>query len=240
MGRSVMRRYMHAVPVLLVGSILSPAFAQTRALLVTGYGTYQQMGAEAPYSVTLAAMQAKSWTVGSMNYTEVLATDAATLAANWDVIWVLPRTDTGMHRVLSKTGSSVNAFVHSGGVVVMPGISTEKPTLDAGPGGVDVLSASEPGPTVIHDDQHPFIAAAANGGVDLTVTDLDPFQTGGGGNFGEPPPGITLTCIARNDIQQIITEYSLNSGKVILSVLDLLTSKSLDNLLLYVDSVVQG
>lgn len=244
MRRSVMKKYMHAVPILLVGSVLSPAFAQggssPRALLVTGYGTYQQMGAQSPYQVTVDAMQAKSWTVGSMNYTEVLAADAANLAANWDVIWILPGTDTGMHRSLSKAGSSVEAFVQNGGLVVMPGISTEKPTQDAGPGGVDVLPAPDPGSTVIDDEEHPFIAAADNGGVNLTAADLDPSETGGGGNFGEAPPGITLNIIAHNDIRPIITEYSLDSGKVILSVLDLVGSNCLNNLLLYVDSVVQG
>ncbi len=244
MRRSAIKKYIHAVPILLIGAVLSPAFAlggsSPRALLVTGYGTYPQMGAESPYAITVAAMESKGWTVGSMNDAEVLAAEAADLTANWDVIWILPKTDTLMHRSLSKAGSSVEAFVQAGGVVVMPGISTEKPTLDVAPGGVDVLATPAPGSTVIDDEEHPFIAAAGNGGVNLTASDLDPDDTGGGGNFGIAPPEMTLTSIAHNDIRSIITEYSVDSGKVILSVLNLLGSNSLNNLLLYVDSVVQG
>lgn len=239
-----MRRYLHAVAILLVGSVLSPAFVQgaspPRVLLVTGYGTYQQMGAETPYAVTAAAMQAKGWTVGSMDVAEVLGSNPADLSANWDVVWILPKTETLMHRSFSKAGSSVETFVQSGGVVVMPGIATDQPITDVGPGGVDLLPTPDPGSTAIHDANHPFISAAGNGGVNLTAADLDPNGTGGGGRFGVAPPGMTLTCIAHNDIREIITEYSLESGKVILSVLDLLGSNALNNLLLYVDSVVQG
>ncbi len=238
-----MKRYLHAVPILLVGCVLSPTLAQggssPRALLVTGLGTYRAMGADTPYQITAAAMQAKGWTVGSMDVAEVLDSDPAEIGANWDVVWILPKTETLMHRSLSKAGSSVEAFVQGGGVVVMPGISTEMQTIDAGPGGVDVLTAPVPGATVIHDANHPLISAAGNGGVNLTVADLDPDGTGGGGNIGAAPPGMSLTCIAHNNVRPIISEYSLESGKVILSVLDLLGSNSLNNLLLYVDSIVQ-
>ncbi len=244
MRRSATRKYMLAVPILLIGSVLSPVFvfggSSPRVLLVTGLGTYGAMGADTPYEITAAAMQGKGWTVGSMDVAEVLGSDPADLNANWDVVWILPRTETLMHHSLSKAGSSVEAFVQNGGVVVMPGISAEIPTIDASPGGVDVLSETDPGVTVIHDANHPFVAAAANGGVDLTVADLDPLETGGGGNFAEPPPGITLSCIARNDNQQIITEYTVDSGKVILSVLGLTDSNILNNLLIYVGSVVEG
>lgn len=233
------------VPVVLAVAAWQFATAQEagshpRVLLVTGFGTYEGMGAETPYEITAAAMGEKGWSIGSMESVEVLAASAADLATDWDVIWILPGTETLMHTGLSAADSPVEAFVRNGGLVVMPGIPTVEPSTDVAPGGLDVFPEADPGTTVITDPNHPLISAAASGGVNLTAADLDPNGTGGKGCFGTAPEGTTSTCVAHNDVRSVITEYSLGTGKVVASLPDLLGSRCLSNLLLFVDSVVQG
>jgi hypothetical protein len=192
---------------------------------------------ENAHQVTSAAMEARNWSVSSMRWSE-FATQAPNLNSDWDVVWILPGTSHELLWQVSKTGGPLEAFVQNGGIVIMPGLKSDSAAIDASPGGLDIMVQENPGPTGITQPQHPLIAAGTSGGVDLTVSDLDPAGTGGQASVSTPSEGPSCQCIAHNNIGTVLTEYTYGTGHVVISVLDLLNANCLTNLLLYAESLV--
>ena len=188
---------------------------------------------------TLAAMESLGWTVDSAQWYEAVDFTAADLAANFDVVWILPPRDVDALFKLNEAGGSLEAFVDVGGIVVSVGVNVPGSGLDIGVGGLDYQDDADAGATTILESEHPFLTGLAGGGQSLSGTDLDPAGTGGGAYFFNPPAGSTLTDIARNTAGTNICEYTYGQGTVIISLLGLLEEGCLNNLLHYVGSLVQ-
>ncbi len=206
-----------------------------RALVVSDLGTGQV--------TTCACMEAHGWTVGTITALELLEeASGSELRAHWDIIWLLPGSKYDAIRPLAESGGAVGpleAFLKAGGVVVMLGLGDTQFRIDLAPGGLDSESRESPGPTTIVDPNHPFIAGSKLGGTDLTSADLDPNGTGGGGCLLNPPPDSNALDIAVNSYGTNLCAYRLGIGLVFVSRLDLLSEACLENLLLYLEQIVQ-
>jgi hypothetical protein len=172
-----------------------------------------------------------------MGWEQLRDTPESDLVAQWDAVWILPGSDYDMLRQLAKPGGSVDRFAHRGGIVVIPGILAGAFHIDVAPGGFDVLSEADPGPTTIAAPNHPLIDATESGGVNLTATDLDPDGTGGGGCFAPAPLGMSLVAIAENNVGPVLAESVQAEGRVLMSLFEMLGSNCLNNMLIYVESL---
>jgi len=233
-----MRKYLgYLCPAVLAAAMLQPAVAQEgspppRALLIADLG--------AGHEAVSGAMEAHGWITGSVQWVDLLQTDAQDLRTQWDVIWLLPGSDyQGLQR-LARAGGPLAGFVEAGGVVIMTGVSTGKSRIDVAVGGVDVMKRENVGAITITVPDHPLILRASHDGADLSVNELDPGATGGGGVIRAPATGCTLTSIASNDAGPVLGEYTLGQGHVVVSLLDLLNDACLNNLLLYAQSLAQA
>jgi len=204
--------------------------APPRALLVADLGS--------GHDVVAAAMTARGWAISSLEWVKVLPRTGPELRADWDVIWILPGSEYQGLRRLARPGGPLETFAEAGGVVVMTGISTGKPRIDVAVGGIDVMKENNAGATTIDIPTHPLIAGSSRGGSDLTVNDLDPDGTGGGGYILPPATGSPVTAIASNSAGTTLGEYTMGDGHVLISLLGMLDSAPLGNLLAYIESVV--
>lgn len=233
-----MKTLLRSLPVVVVsiaalGFAMVPApaaFTTPRALIVAGYGD----DGTAAETVS-AAMLARNWTVQSVHGSG-LAVEAPALNANWDVVWVLPGMD---QRELWQISNGVlSDFAQNGGIVVLLGADApETRGLDLLPGGHDVIPEAAPGATCICAPTHPLIAAAAQGGCDLTANQLDPGGTGGDCCL---EPNVVYQDVAENAAGPVLATYDLGAGHVVVSVFDMLDNACLGNLLIYTESVFFG
>lgn len=205
-----------------------------RALVVADLGTGQE--------TTIASMTAHGWTVGTITALELLEASGSELRAHWDLIWILPESKYEQVRPLAESGGAggpLEPFLEAGGVVVMLGVGDTKFRIDLAPGGLDSESRENAGPTTIAAPSHPFIARFELGGTDLSSNDLDPDGSGGGGLLLNPPLGSGVVDIAVNSYGINVCEYQMGTGRVFVSRLDLLTEVCQENLLLYLEQIVQ-
>jgi len=98
------------------------------------------------------------------------------------------------------------------------------------------LPVNGAGAVTITDPTHPMITGNNLGASPLGAEDLDPFGTGGRGVITNPPSG---SIIASNAAGCMLADYQHGAGNVFLSATLREQPTCRNNVLLYVESLVQ-
>ena len=222
------------------GRDVSAQASPIQAVVLTDHGAYDGV---------VSAMGSLGWAVSTLSTleTELAGESVAGLGtigdlSSADVVWIPWGTnESGLH-LLVGDGGSLDVYVRGGGIVVVSGITTDGYImLDVAPGGTDVDPIPEggSGAVTITAIDHPFITGAGTGGTALTSSDLDPTSSGGGGCITNVPNAEGCTVIAENSDGAVLAIYTFGDGYVVVSTLLNGTAACQENLILYVQSLVQ-
>ncbi len=184
-------------------------------------------------------MQAHSWQVTSLGVLSVLGPATETYSASYDVIWIPAQSNfPGIHRLVSS--GTMDAFIKKGGVLVIVDANPVGVWPDLAPGGADAeaLPAGGAAPLTITKPDHPMITGTGIGGVAVTTADLDPQGTGGRGCIINAPQEGGPVAIVSNALGPVLVEHTHGSGRVLMTALKNPTANCVENMILYVQSLL--
>jgi hypothetical protein len=200
-----------------------------RALVLNDLGEYEGIAAQ---------MRLCNWDVATVSTLKLISAGTPGLA-DYDVVWIPAQSNYPALRRLAETGSPLEGFVRTGGVVVVMGLSPDRLWIDVALGGMDVkpLFPEGAGAVTIAAPDHPMISGTGTGGQPLTNEDLDPGATGGTGNILNPPEGSEV--IANNTAGPVVVDYRYRAGHVFVSALQREQDICRANVFLYIQLITR-
>jgi hypothetical protein len=191
--------------------------------------------------MAIARLEAHEWEIDIASSEEVLEARMAPLEM-FDVVWIQAATNSSALESLTSDSGPVSMFVRDGGVAVIMDVSPEEYWQWVAPGGMSAMAqfGDESLPLYISAPNHPLISGIDIGGQKLSEANLDPYATGGRcAIVSHPHDKSPCTVIALSIAGPVVLDHSYGLGRVLISSLENPDEVYMNNLMLYVQSVVE-